>query len=271
MDVCLKLLMVVYFVHVVASRTVPTVAKGAGLRSRLRRNAIHSHESSPATRQFIYIKMAPPAEIPTTLHANRVLECEASGSPPPTFHWLRNGRFISQGLGDEQMEESNAISEALTPVMGMGSTKSRLYLDCIGPQDEAEYTCVAETPYQRDTASTRIIITGDGSNSLNSVCVSAKKSAGTQARINMWTGGMLETIGNDALLFCRTLGGPHPRVTWYLDDKIDNNAKYQVQENGDLLIRNVEWADMGGYVCVAENALGRDSAETFLYPVKADE
>lgn len=252
-------------------------------RGRTIRNALHSnghHSSAPANPQFLFMRQAPPAEFPAGLHENWVLECEAGGSPPPTIHWLRNGRPVTQKAleldEDEEnevsAEETNAISEAFTPVMGIGSTKSRLYLDCTGPQDEANYACVAETPYQRVSATSHVMVTADATSSLNSLCAKSKKSLGTPARINMWTGNMLETIGNDVVLFCRTLGSPSPRVTWLIeDDVIKSNSKYQVQENGDLLIRNIDWSDMGEYVCVAENNLGRDSAATFLYPVKREE
>ena len=36
----------------------------------------------------------------------------------------------------------------------LSSTSSRLFLDCPTSDTEGEYTCVAETPYQRDSMST---------------------------------------------------------------------------------------------------------------------
>jgi hypothetical protein len=42
----------------------------------------------------------------------------------------------------------------------------------------------------------------------------------------------------------------------------------QVLDNGDLVIRNVNWeSHMGQYLCVAENPAGKDKVETFIYPV----
>jgi len=39
-------------------------------------------------------------------------------------------------------------------------------------------------------------------------------------------------------------------------------------ENGDLVIGDVRWADnMGLYHCVAQNDVGFDRVDTFLYPV----
>jgi len=39
-------------------------------------------------------------------------------------------------------------------MLRLGKVKSKLYLDCVTDRDEAEYTCVAETPYERITQST---------------------------------------------------------------------------------------------------------------------
>lgn len=37
-------------------------------------------------------------------------------------------------------------------------------------------------------------------------------------------------------------------------------------ENGDLIIRNLKWADMGGYTCHVSNSEGSDETLVFLYP-----
>ncbi|XP_076342079.1 zwei Ig domain protein zig-2-like isoform X1 [Tachypleus tridentatus] len=42
----------------------------------------------------------------------------------------------------------------------------------------------------------------------------------------------------------------------------------QVLDNGDLLIRNIRWEDVGIYTYTAQNDLGSDMTLTFLYPVK---
>lgn len=41
----------------------------------------------------------------------------------------------------------------------------------------------------------------------------------------------------------------------------------QVLSNGDLLIRNISWKDMGSYTCSCTNDTGVDEISTFLYPV----
>lgn len=85
----------------------------------------------------------------------------------------------------------------------------------------------------------------------------------------MWTKTRLELIGSDVRLFCRSQGFPKPSVTWLgPDGKILTSAdKTNVLENGDLIIRDLSWSDMGGYQCVAANEDGEDQSTTFVYPI----
>lgn len=47
----------------------------------------------------------------------------------------------------------------------------------------------------------------------------------------------------------------------------DSDAeRIHVRDNGDLEIKNVQWTDMGGYACQAENEVGADRQVAFLYP-----
>uniref|UniRef100_T1J0Z2 Ig-like domain-containing protein n=1 Tax=Strigamia maritima TaxID=126957 RepID=T1J0Z2_STRMM len=264
-------LLILIFSLIALSRTasISSLLNLHGRFSRnLRSNTIYGRSSQEPNPHYLFMKIKPPKHLSVDLHDNRVLECEAGGSPPPTIHWLKDGRTIATNVNNDE----NAISEVYTPILGIGSTKSKLFIDCFGPQDEAEYTCVAETPYQREISKSKVVIKHVNPTQLNSLCVSTKKSIDTPARITMWTGNMLENMGNDVILFCRTLGKPNPKITWLANDElVDNNAKYQVQENGDLLVRHIDWNDMGEYTCVAENSVDRDSAETFLYPVKNED
>ncbi|XP_076342081.1 zwei Ig domain protein zig-2-like isoform X2 [Tachypleus tridentatus] len=49
---------------------------------------------------------------------------------------------------------------------------------------------------------------------------------------------------------------------------LEDDKKYMVLDNGDLLIRNIRWEDVGIYTYTAQNDLGSDMTLTFLYPVK---
>jgi hypothetical protein len=68
----------------------------------------------------------------------------------------------------------------------------------------------------------------------------------------MWTHNILELIGSEVQLFCRSSGLPTPTTSWVgpEDNPIINSEKYKILESGDLLIRDLTWDDMGNYtVC----------------------
>ncbi|KAI2803507.1 Neural ectodermal development factor, partial [Blomia tropicalis] len=99
-------------------------------------------------------------------------------------------------------------------------------------------------------------------------CMS-KKSLGSPARIYFWTETILESIGSDAIIHCHATGFPKPTHTWYdsENNKIVSNERMRILANGDLLISNVSFGDMGVYRCVASNQYGSDQLEkAFLYP-----
>lgn len=109
----------------------------------------------------------------TFAHESVSLTCQAGGSPPPTIHWLKNGVAISQNSfqNTEQILEELAGSSISDgdlqstggsdmQSIGLSSTRSRLFLDCLQPKDSAIYTCVAETPYSRISTDTKLIVTG---------------------------------------------------------------------------------------------------------------
>ena len=42
--------------------------------------------------------------------------------------------------------------------------------------------------------------------------------------------------------------------------------KYRLLSNGDLLIRDLAFSDMGMFKCIVRNDFGEDMKETFVYP-----
>ena len=91
---------------------------------------------------------------------------------------------------------------------------------------------------------------------------------GSPARIHMWTRTRLEMIGSEVRLFCRASGSPQPTISWVGPDDhpIASDTKYNIMENGDLVIKDLSWSDMGGFTCIASNQNGDDRSSTFLYP-----
>ncbi|UYV73635.1 ImpL2 [Cordylochernes scorpioides] len=217
-----------------------------------------------------------------------VLDCEAGGNPPPTIHWLKDGHRVAQ-VGPsprysrsvptpalqqgswEVQEAENDGNQDLEPQIGLSYTKSRLYLDCVEPRDSAVYTCVAENPYFRESTQT-VLQVEESLRDSGARCLS-KKSFGVPARVHMWTRSRLENTGGEAQLFCRAGGQPRPQVTWTGPENksLENLSRFQVLANGDLMIRDIKWEDMGEYTCKVQNSRGSDSTETFLYPTLVDQ
>lgn len=248
---------------------------GDSLLSRLRkpRNTYESMDTlEPQPAKFLFMRNAPRLNTEIKLQDSVVLECEAGGSPPPTIHWLKDGSKIQQ----EDFMVTNALPDSEASPFGLSSTKSRLFVDCMTPKEEGLYTCVADTPYQRVNANTKVFLSTNLPAELNPSCIPQKKSlahSGQPARIHMWTARLLQIMGNDAVVFCRAIGDPTPTVEWHIgdDEILESDDKFQILDNGDLLIRQVSWNDMGLYTCVARNGLAKDTITTFLYPMAVSE
>lgn len=55
---------------------------------------------------------------------------------------------------DVRDDAANYETPVTDQLMRLGSTKSRLFIDCVRPSDLGIYTCVAETPTERITITT---------------------------------------------------------------------------------------------------------------------
>lgn len=217
----------------------------------------------------------PPSQVVANMFQSVTLECEAGGSPPASIYWTKNGVPIHQttalviDASEEQLSEDESPPVTGELQLGLSTTKARLDLECVTPQDEGIYRCIAETQFQKIAAETLLTVKDTNELPFEAECSSQKRVYGSPARIYMWTGNRLEMEGNTVRLFCRATGYPEPLVVWFDPEEnlVFDSEKYQVTDTGDLIIRHISWHDdMGEYKCVAENQLGADIAETFLYP-----
>jgi len=209
-------------------------------------------------------------------HTSEVLECTAGGMPGPTIHWLKNGERMEQGSVHEFHDDS-AYFEDHTVTGGqkflrLGQTVSRLYLDCLTHKDEAEYTCVAETPFNRKTQKTMLKVEKTEESIFADMdrCMSRRAHRVTPARIYMASTSRLEFQGATVQLFCRAEGSPAPTITWRgpWGKTLENDGEnYVIRDNGDLIIKNLSWKEhMGLFKCEVTNGYGHDSAKAFVYP-----
>ncbi|KAJ8321213.1 hypothetical protein KUTeg_001235 [Tegillarca granosa] len=208
---------------------------------------------------------------------NIVLECQAGGSPSPTIYWEKNNVRIQQGdsrdwKNDEAIIE-NEVNEETGGLLRLGYTKSKLYLGCVTEEDAALYTCAAKSSDKIITQEHRLKIVGDYSTEENTKqCLEKRTALGDPAKIYMWTSTRVEVSGGTVQLFCRAEGAPGITYTWrdnagnVIDETNANSDNYEVLENGDLVIKQISWDNMGIYRCTASNVFGKDTATTFVYP-----
>lgn len=104
----------------------------------------------------IKLRSVPATEIEIPISSSRVLECEAGGSPPPVIHWLKNGKRIDDSFEDMLTIENEQINPI--GILGLSFTRSKLFLDCVSPADEAVYTCVAENAFSRVSSESKVKI-----------------------------------------------------------------------------------------------------------------
>jgi hypothetical protein len=84
-------------------------------------------------------------------------------------------------------------------------------------------------------------------------------------------GTYMQVLGTEAHLVCRSADdfGDDDKKTFWVgpdDEAIVGGKKYEQLSNGDLLIRELAFSDMGMFKCIVRNEYGEDMKETFVYP-----
>ncbi|XP_073692711.1 hemicentin-1 [Garra rufa] len=166
------------------------------------------------------------------------LECIATGFPPPTLSWLKDGR---------PLQDSMAVIEREGQL---------LRINKVQVDDAGLYTCLASSPAGEDGRNHWVRIqlppTLLGSNDIRTVSVPAK---------------------GHLTLECQTDSDPPPEIEWYKDDvKLQLGGRIQSIGGGQYLeIQDVRTQDSGQYSCVVTNIAGSTSlfftVEILLPPV----
>ena len=85
-----------------------------------------------------------------------------------------------------------------------------------------------------------------------------------------WSPTLMVEEGTDAVLRCRAMSNEDNITTTWLNDKgeeVGKGERHSVTSSGDLVVRDVSFADMGTYTCRLTNKMGSDQVDTFLYPL----
>ncbi|KAL7648874.1 UNVERIFIED_CONTAM: hypothetical protein RMT77_000794 [Armadillidium vulgare] len=162
-----------------------------------------------------------------------VFRCEASGKPQPKIRWIHNGRPIGEKSHQNNIEiTTNMIrifnlSKADTGNYGCNATNENGYVY------KDVYVNVLALPPEIKVAPTDV-----------------------------------QTVdGRDVNITCRVFGAPKPRVTWIRDGNELTGGRYNITDEGDLVIKDVTFTDRGVYTCHAVNKFG-DQARNGSLEVK---
>ncbi|XP_047102318.1 twitchin isoform X3 [Schistocerca piceifrons] len=175
--------------------------------------------------------------LPTTvpLNSSVVLECEATGKPPPSARWLRNGREIMPG-GRFRMESKGGVF--------------RLIISEVWEVDDGDYTCEAN-------------------NTIGFVTTTARLKIGAPPRIDRMPGDLYLPEGDNTKIKIYYSGDQPMEVTLTKDGrKIDETThiKYTVfDEYLIIFIKEIVKSDAGTYTLNVKNDSGSVSASFTVY------
>ncbi|XP_012225565.2 follistatin-related protein 5-like [Linepithema humile] len=155
---------------------------------------------------------------------NVEIKCDVTGTPPPPLIWRRYGTNVE------------TLSEPEIRVFNDGS----LYLTNVQLEHAGNYTCHALR--NQDVVQTHML------------------TIYTIPEVKVTPQFQSKRPKGAAKMKCHVVGEPLPRVRWLKNDKpLSENQpdKYEVIGNGTkLLIRKVDYADTGAYMCEATSAGG---------------
>lgn len=217
-----------------------------------------------ADRDWVEISLAPPPKLIQQSGNTIELECEVTGSPQPTIHWIR-------GTNPHNIVDNfNVITE--TSPNALVRVRSRLIIEHTSAS-ERTFTCVgragSKTAYESTT-----IYGAPGHKSHNLTELLSLNGGAKKARIVTYYSALFDTIGTNVVLPCKAAGRPNPEIYWLdPDDNVINGRDHRlrVHPSGALHISSLRWSDMGSYTCIAKNPLDKDSVSTFVYPVSNED
>ncbi|XP_030380132.1 neural/ectodermal development factor IMP-L2 isoform X2 [Scaptodrosophila lebanonensis] len=231
-------------------------------------NSIEAEEkprSRPFESDWLKFTKTPPVKVLQTPGATIEIACEMMGSPLPTVQWVVG----HMPLSEIESMESNVLSEnAPSTIVRVRSVHVIDHM----LSEPRTYTCVGRTGSKTVYASTVVYPSQSDIGDLG--LVREKPYPGPQKpRIVYTEKTHLDLIGSNVLLPCKVHARPRAEITWLNNDGkvIDQSQRFKVLPTGDLFISELKWNDMGNYKCTARSSAGRDSAETFVYPVLKEE
>uniref|UniRef100_I3JK66 Matrix remodeling associated 5 n=1 Tax=Oreochromis niloticus TaxID=8128 RepID=I3JK66_ORENI len=169
------------------------------------------------------------------------VDCVASGLPNPEISWVLpdvSNHFLSFSSG--------------TTCRYVVFDNGTLYFNNVRMPEEGDYTCYAENQHSKDEMKVRVKI----------------KAAPSPPKIQNKDPQTVSVFyGKEATLRCNAKGEPAPVITWLSPlNKVISPAleKYQVLDDGTLVVQKIQGFDKGNYTCIARNNAGQDRKVTRL-------
>ena len=168
-----------------------------------------------------------PAQITKTQSSNLTLFCEASGNPPANIQW----KFGKQTLN----------SRYTFPAKG------GLVIADINKTQEGIIRCIAENILGKDVSETKLIVH-------------------TMPKVILPSNMLTVTEGIPFEVLCTANGDPFPTLKWKRGFKglATRQVLSKEKKNLTLVIDTPSLADMGWYICLAENYIGRSEKAVLL-------
>ncbi|XP_072307480.1 matrix-remodeling-associated protein 5 [Eucyclogobius newberryi] len=168
------------------------------------------------------------------------VDCVASGLPNPEISWaLPDGTMVN----NEKLRDRTGRSRRYV-VFDNGT----LFFNDVGMREEGDYTCYAENQIGKDEMKIHIKV----------------KSVSSPPQIQNRTqmSSIHVIYGENLTIQCHADGKPTPTYTWIspMNRIIESNTqKYQVLNDGTLIVQKVQRFDAGDYTCIARNNVGQDN------------
>ncbi|KAJ8003609.1 hypothetical protein DPEC_G00150120 [Dallia pectoralis] len=172
------------------------------------------------------------------------MDCVASGLPNPEIRWaLPDGTMINTLKQTERTRTSGGRSRRYV-VFDNGT----LYANDVGMREAGDYTCYAENQIGKDEMKVHVKVVAEPPTIRDKNLVVIRVRHG-------------QTVS----LKCSAKGEPTPLIKWLTPTNraiTSSSDKYQVHNDGTLVIQKVQRFDAGNYTCVARNSAGQDSRVT---------
>ncbi|KAK2849516.1 hypothetical protein Q5P01_009350 [Channa striata] len=192
----------------------------------------------------VEVLMTPPriehvrsAQTQVTFGENFQVDCVATGLPDPEVSWsLPDGTIINNAL----QSDDSGLRNRRYVIFDNGT----LLLQQMGKKDEGDYTCFAKNKLGKDEKKLSVKV------GPNAPHIRSKSQSHIMAK-----------LGQSAKMTCQATGEPAPRIMWIspLNDVISSSAdKFEIVEDGTLVVKRLTLTDEGKYTCVARNSAGDD-------------